>query len=105
MLGIPALLIFASGLAFFINGYVDSVVRAVAVDASRYAALADQTIDGANQHLDAKLSQLLPTLPITKNIEISSTAKVEVSYLALPSIFNLLNRSVTVRVESPIETY
>jgi hypothetical protein len=105
MLGGPALLMFASGASFFLNGYVDTIVRAVAVDASRYAALADQSYDGALAHLDAKIKQTLPKTKIARTISIGKTAKVELSYEAILNVFNIAKRTVTVQVETPIETY
>jgi len=105
MLGGPALLMFASGASFFLNGYVDTIVRAVAVDASRYAALADQSYDGALAHLDAKINQTLPKTKISRTISIGKTAKVELSYEAILNVFNIGKRIVTVQAETPIETY
>jgi hypothetical protein len=105
MLGTPALLIFASGVSFFVNGYIDTVVRAIAVDASRFAALADQDLAGANQHLDAKIRQLLPKLILTKNIQLGKTAVVQLQFEAPATLFNIANRKNSVRVETPIESY
>lgn len=104
MLGTPALLLFGSGVTMFINGYQDSVARAVAIDASRYAALADQDSSSARAYLEQKLAKLLPQTKLQTSLQIDKLATVELQYRPLPTLFNLLGKLVSIKVVTPVET-
>jgi hypothetical protein len=103
MLGAPALLLFASGVTLFINGYVDTVARAVAIDASRYAALADQDYTSAKTYLDQKLSTDLGQVKFDSSIEIGQTALVTLRYSPISNLVTFGKSSVQIRAASPVE--
>lgn len=88
----------------FVNSFQDTVARAIALDASRYAALADQQVDSARSYLNDKLNRLLPRLGASTSIQIRETALVEIQYQPLPTVFNLSANPVTIRVVTPVET-
>jgi hypothetical protein len=105
MLGTPALIIFATGVTMFGNAYQDTMLRSIAIDASRFAALADQDITGASTYLNEKLSRLMPGTKVSSQVKIAKTAVVEVTYIPQPNIFNLVAQNVNIRVETPIESF
>lgn len=104
LLGAPAVLLFTAGVTMFINSYQDTVTRAIAIDASRYAALADQQVESARSYLNDKLKRLLPRLDAKTSLQIAETALVEISYAPLPTIFNPSANPITIRVVTPVET-
>jgi hypothetical protein len=103
LLGTPALLLFSGGVTMFLNSYVDTVVRSVAIDAARFAALADQDQLAAQDHLDSKLSVMLPTFRVKAKIERGTNAIALLEYSSLPSFFNVLAHTVKIQVVAPIE--
>ena len=105
MLGTPALIIFATGVTMFGNAYQDTMLRSIAIDASRFAALADQDVAGASGYLNEKLARLMPGIKVSSQIQIAKTAVVEVTYIPQSNIFNLSSSSVKIRVETPIESF
>jgi hypothetical protein len=105
MLGTPALLIFSTGVSMFSNAYQDTMLRSIAIDASRFAALADQNLAGAEKYLNDKLARLMPATKVSSQIQLAKTAIVEVTYVPQVNIFNLNSRNVNIRVETPIESF
>ncbi len=103
MLGIPALLLFSTGITMFGNSLQDSALRSIAIDASRYAALADQSYDSAKSYMAEKLARLEPNVKVVSQLQLSNSALVEIEYYPGFSILNLANRSVKIRVETPLE--
>lgn len=87
----------------FLNSYLDTVLRAVVVDASRYAALADQSAESASSYLDSKLHQLLPNVMVSSRVERGLLASATIRYSSLPTIFNLTSQQVEIRAVAPIE--
>lgn len=104
MLGAPALLLFGSGITMFLNNYQDTVARAVALDASRYAALADQDLVSARGYLDRQLARMLPKLQVQSSVQIDKVATVGIEYRPLPTLFNIAGQRVSIRVGTPVET-
>jgi Flp pilus assembly protein TadG len=105
MLGTPALLIFATGISLFGNTYQDAMLRSIAIDGSRYAALADQDVAGATKYLNDKLAKLLPATKVSSLIRISKTAVVEITYSPNVNILNFGLQNVKIRVETPVESF
>lgn len=103
LLGAPTLLLFSSGFGVFINSYVDTVLRSIAIDASRFAALADQNSSSATVYLQEKLHRLLPNVKVSQRVDRDSVAFASLEYRPLPSIFDLTTTSVEIRAVSPIE--
>jgi hypothetical protein len=103
MLGGPSLLLFAGGVSLFINSYVDTLARAVAIDASRYAALADQNYISAKGYLEQKISDHLSHVSVKSSLSLGETALVEISYQPPANLFNLANGPVSIRAVTPLE--
>lgn len=104
MLGGPSLLLFAGGTSLFINSYVDTLARAIAVDASRFAALADQDYQSAKTYLEQKLSDNLSHVVVNSNLSIGTTALVELKYQPPANFINLAKHEVSIRAVTPLET-
>lgn len=103
LLGTPAVLLTVSCLAVFVNSYVDTVARSIAIDASRNAALADQDYYSANSYLTDKLKRLLPLVSTTTALQLGNYASVDIGYQPLATLFNPLPMAVHIKVVTPLE--
>jgi hypothetical protein len=103
MLGAPSLIIFGLGVTFFLNSYIDTVARSIAVDVARNAALADQDQASATGYMIRKIKDNLPQVKVLADLSIREVAKVEFQYVPLPSIFNLLGNQVQIQAVAPVE--
>lgn len=103
MLGTPALLLFGTGVSMFVNSYVDTVLRAVVIDSSRFTALADQSIESGQAYLEAKLRQQLPNVKVGARVERGNVSRTTIEYMSLTTLFNLTSRVVKIEAATPIE--
>ena len=87
----------------FVNSYADTVLRAVAIDAARYVALADQNSNSADVYLSAKLKHVLPGVKVGYKFDRANTAGVNIQYQSLPSALSLIPKLVTIQAVAPIE--
>lgn len=87
----------------FLNSYIDTVLRSVAVDASRFTSLADQDQISAERHVQEKLQELLPNFKVVATVERSSIARAVISYQPLPNIFSVFSKPVKIESVAPIE--
>lgn len=97
------MLIFGASVTMFLNSYTDTLLRAIAVDAARHLALADQDVNSSSVQLDAKLKRLLPNISVSKSSDRGELATVRLSYRPMLSFLNLSSREVSIRVAAPIE--
>ena len=103
MLAAPSLFLFGSGITFFLNSYIDSVARVIAVDSARYAALADQDYFSAASYLNKKVKQHLPQIDVSTNISLGENARVELQYAPFISLFNVQTKRVQIKAVTPVE--
>jgi hypothetical protein len=105
MLGAPAVLVFVGGATLFINGYLDTMSREVAIDASRHAALADQDYQSARSYLDSQLGKYLSRIKTSASLQFvdGKYAEVDLQYQPFPSLFSLTQNAIQIKVVTPIE--
>lgn len=103
MLGIPAMFLFGTGISMFVNSYTDTVLRTIAIDSSRYTALADQTLETGLSYLNAKLREQLPNVKAIAKVERDNYSKTTIEYSPLVTLFNLSSRVVKIEAATPVE--
>lgn len=87
LLGGVTLGLFGTSAITFANSYIDTVARAIAIDGSRFAALADQQQVNANLHQREKLSQLLPAVTVTSEIRFEGNLAIsQIGYQPILSL-------------------
>jgi outer membrane protein TolC len=99
------MLVFGSGVTLFLNSYLDTVARAIAIDGSRYAALADQNYETAQAYLDNKIATLLPQIKVTTSVQRDEFALVKLTYQPLGSAWLIGAKPVQIKVVTPVETF